>query len=121
MRNCLIVVAALIGCLVFAFESSHAGMVFSGGWVESRAYSGWTPDAPIEQARESIASLPFDSEASAHAGSTRSEVEHEVHATVGGSEFRWGLSQAHDGGPLSFAVSEGELAFQVTDASPFAL
>jgi hypothetical protein len=121
MRPSSIAKFVSISCLVFAATQSHAGMIFSGGWVESRAYSGLTPTIPTDRKHEEVNALPFELETSARVGDTSNETDHLLRTLANGSEFRWGLNQAHDGGPFSFAISEGELAFQVTETSQFLL
>ncbi len=121
MRPCSITVFALSCCFAFAANPCRAGMVFSGGWVESRAYSGLTPAIPTDRKHEVVNALPFELETSVRVGDTSNETDHVLRALANGSEFRWGLSQTHDGAVDSFTVSEGELAFQVNELSPFAL
>lgn len=102
-------------------DGLRAEFVFLGGQVESRAYSGLTPEIPIDRDQQDVAVLPYNTETSASVGATLSQAEINLTAQSVGSEFHWDVTQAHDGAPESFSVAEGLLSFQVDEITDFSL
>lgn len=117
-RRLPVIVFVLIPSLA---DFARAGVIFNGGWAESRAYSALTPETDIVKHRHEVTLLPFDAATVATAGSTTSNASYQLAASAAGARFQWNVQQARDGAGESFGVAEGELAFRVEEPLPFTL
>jgi hypothetical protein len=105
----------------FCSKSLFAAVIYSGGWVETRAYSGFTPEVPTVKDHQPVDDVPFVDTTSLLAGGTVGNMDYALSASASGAAFRWDFAQIHDGGFGSYTIAEGELRFQVDATTDFEL
>lgn len=111
----LITLSIVLGSPLYA----AAGVFYLGGTVETRAYSGLTPNVPTVKDHREVATLPFVDTVTATAAGTIGLVDYDLSTSASGAAFLLDFAHVHDGGDLSFVTAEGELRFAVDEPTPY--
>src|SRR5690348_13069565 len=92
----------VVGAIANLAAPLQAGVIFRGGYVESRAWSSLASQPETVRERSDVANLPFAITSVIHSGQTGGEVDYDLRTSATGGAFGWDFALHHDGARESF-------------------